>query len=125
MIAPPLTAEAARRVLDAVIRTELWKAYERGMDAAPHGVNTLNDPGAPKSFDAITEAVDDYVGATFHGRLDQLRKVPTPADGETTAPAVLEHTSTDTDSGLTPRLTTVNMSNLLARPVEADPDGKQ
>jgi len=59
MTVTPFTPYAARQVLDATIRSELWDAYQRGMDAAPHGVNATTDPGAEGAFATIAAAVDE------------------------------------------------------------------
>lgn len=66
-----LTPETARTVLADVIRTELRGTWDRGMDTAPHGINALNDRGAPQAFEAIMEAADDLaasIAALWSGR---------------------------------------------------------
>jgi hypothetical protein len=58
-----LTPEAARVILHAVVRQELRAAWDRGLDSAPHGVNSLADAGAPGAFREITLAADAYAAA--------------------------------------------------------------
>jgi len=58
-----LTPEAARVILDAVVRTELSAAWQRGQDSAPNGVGGLADQGAPAAFNEIGTAVDEYAVA--------------------------------------------------------------
>lgn len=75
------TPESARTVLEDVIRTELRGTWERGMDTAPHGVNALNDRGAPAAYEAIMEAVDDLVSAVVS--LWREKGCPPAADPDT------------------------------------------
>ena len=76
-----LTPETARTVLADVIRVELRGSWERGMDAAPHGVNALADKGAPAAYETIMEAADDLAAAI--AALWSARGCPPAADDGT------------------------------------------
>lgn len=76
----PMTSAAARTVLDAVIKEQLAKAYQRGMDAAPHGVNADADPDAISAFGAIAVATDSYATAIIDA-IVQSHPVPDTTDG--------------------------------------------
>ena len=84
-----LTPEAARTVMEAVIREELMQAWERGLDTAPHSVNALADAGAPQSFKAIMAAVDDLATAivgVWRGRHGCPPPTPGDVSRETSQP---------------------------------------
>lgn len=75
-----MTSAAARTVLDAVIKEQLAEAYQRGMDAAPHGVNADADPNATHAFGAIALATDNYATAIIDG-IVLSHPVPDTTDG--------------------------------------------